>query len=75
MIAVGGITDRGEDSACESDERAMRTAAEAYYAQEGEYPADGDALVPGFLSEPSDLHNYAVSGTTYDITAETGSGC
>ena len=68
VIAVGGITDRGEDSACESDERAMRTAAEAYYAQEGEYPADEGALVPGFLSEPSDLHAYAVSGTTFTIT-------
>ena len=69
VIAVGGITDRGEDSACESDERAMRTAAEAYYAQEGAYPATEAALVPGFLSEQSELFTPTRSaGRTSTIT-------
>ncbi len=34
VFAVGGITDNSQDSACEIDERTLRTAVEAYRADE-----------------------------------------
>jgi general secretion pathway protein G len=76
VFAVSGIGDRGQDSACESDERAIRTAAEAYLASpdhgNGNYAAAEGDLVPDFLSETSDLHAYAGVGspaTSYTVTA------
>jgi prepilin-type N-terminal cleavage/methylation domain-containing protein len=39
VFAVGGITDRGKNSACLTEVRTIRTAIEAYYAKTGDYPA------------------------------------
>ncbi|MGQ0743244.1 MAG: ABC transporter substrate-binding protein [Acidimicrobiales bacterium] len=62
VFAVGGVGDKGEASAKEIDERTLRTALEAYYAQNGEYPADQDDLVAaGLLSEPSTLSEVVVA--------------
>ena len=69
VFAVGGITDNSQDSACEIDERTVKTAVEAYRAQEGEYPANEAALVPGFLDEESTYTNYALAGGTPTYTA------
>jgi general secretion pathway protein G len=44
VFAVGGVTDRGVKSACQADVAAVETAAEAYYAQNGEYADDIAAL-------------------------------
>jgi general secretion pathway protein G len=35
VFAVRGITDQGQDSACETDRRTVETALEAFYAQKG----------------------------------------
>ena len=59
VISVSGITNRGEESACEADERAVRTAAEAYFASNGNYPVDMAQMVDEqFLSDASTLHTY-----------------
>jgi general secretion pathway protein G len=60
VFAVSGITDKGQDNACAADLKAVRTAAEAYLANSdnGSYPATEAAMVPGFLSETSDLTVY-----------------
>jgi general secretion pathway protein G len=65
VFAVNGITDRGQDNACDTDERTMRTAAEAYYADNSSYPADEATLVSsGFLSGTSEYNTYALVAAT-----------
>ena len=51
VFAVGGITDRGTKSACKSNVEAASTAVEAFRANSstGVYPADFNAMVPGYL--------------------------
>lgn len=69
VFAVGGITDNSQDSACEIDERTVRTAAEAYRADalNSGYPANEAAMVPGFLAEESTLHDYVAGAGSYTI--------
>src|SRR3954470_9214107 len=65
VFAVGGITDRGQDSACKSDLKTLETAEEAYFAQAApagsKYVAES-ALVPTFLHQESDMYNVTVTG-------------
>lgn len=35
VFAVRGITDQGQTSACQADQKTLETAAETYFAQEG----------------------------------------
>ena len=44
VFAVGGITDRGNDSACAADKKTLEVAVEAYYAYENQYPSAVGAL-------------------------------
>jgi general secretion pathway protein G len=80
VFAVGGITDRGNDAACKSDLKTVQTAAEAYFAQKGSYPATATVkadLVPLFLhSFPTDVTYAAVAGppATFTVTGIDGSG-
>ena len=39
VFAVSGINDKGEDAACQTDTRTLRTAMEANYAQNNNYVA------------------------------------
>ena len=50
VISVSGITDRGGKSACQASRTSVLTAGEAFYAQNGTYPANAAALVPTFLN-------------------------
>jgi general secretion pathway protein G len=85
VFAVSGLTDRGQDSACEIDARSLRTAMEAHYAENNAYPAApaaaGDetpetALVTaGLLDDESQLNDITYSaypGGTFTGTAEEG---
>ena len=47
VFAVNGITDRGQSNACDTDERTMRTAAEAYFADNQTYGGAAQALAAG----------------------------
>jgi general secretion pathway protein G len=77
VLAVSGINDRGEKSACKSDVKAVEVAAEAYYAKVGSYPnATGTgssatnikSLVDsGYLHSAPNSDKYAV---TYTFTAK-----
>ena len=40
VFSVRGVSDRGKASACKASKAALGTAAEAYYAKLGGYPAD-----------------------------------
>lgn len=54
VFSVRGITDRGDESACEANVTTAQTAVEAYYAKNGSNPATLAALVPEYLkSDPS----------------------
>lgn len=68
VFAVGGVGDKGQKSACEIEDRTIRTAEEAYAAQPvanggggGSYTNQdandtGTDLVPNFLSKPPKNH-------------------
>lgn len=82
VFAVGGITDRGKSSSCDTEVATVQTAVESYNAQKGDYPtatgvADlGSKLqAAGFLSENVDLpgatadYSPAWNNTTHQFTA------
>ncbi len=68
VFSVGGISDRGQSSACAQDVRTLRTAEESQFAKSGTY-LDGAGLVSaGFLSAASTLHTVTVSSGAYTIS-------
>ena len=73
VFAVSGIDDKGQGAACKIDERTIRTAEEAYFAQEGLYADLPTLKTQGFLSDDSQWHsvtpNNAVTPKTYTVTA------
>jgi general secretion pathway protein G len=77
VFSVEGIQNRGKTSACSSDVSTVTTAAEAYYAQNGNYPADTATLVSsGFLhtAPPSTEMTYTPTGTAPNYTGFTAKG-
>lgn len=66
VLAVGGLTDDGDRSACKSSVRAVEAAAALGFAQDGVYPADVDAMVTaGYLKKaPPDVQNLNYDGGT-----------
>jgi prepilin-type N-terminal cleavage/methylation domain-containing protein len=71
VFAVGGITDRGNASACKADKKNVEIASEAYYAQNGGYAASLPALVTAnFLREvPTTTNGYTITYTAGAVTA------
>lgn len=51
IFAVGAFTGEGELEACKTDAKNVETAAEAFKAQNGNYPGTVAALVPNYLRE------------------------
>lgn len=48
VFAVRGITDKGQDNACEADKKTLEVAAESYFAQYGgDEIVVGPAVIPG----------------------------
>lgn len=74
VFAVQGITDKGKQSTCDADKKTYETAIEAYWAQNGVYPASESDLQGTFLRSVSD--NYDV-GTGGSVIAQPGNtnGC
>jgi general secretion pathway protein G len=77
VFAVGGIQDRGNDSACKSDTASLRTAEEAYYASKdagnGKYGTMSD-LEGKFIAKASEYHTITLGtgGASYTIGNVTG---
>src|SRR5262245_53941001 len=70
VFAVGGISDRGQDSACDTDRATLEVAVEAYFAKTNSYPTDESELTSGdykFLRSESD--NWDITGTNGSLTA------
>jgi prepilin-type N-terminal cleavage/methylation domain-containing protein len=61
VFAVRGITDQGQTSACQADEKTLQVALEAYYAQEGNEAGDvateTDLIATGLLVGYSNNYN------------------
>ena len=79
VFAVGGITDKGNLSACKADVKTVEVASEAYRAQNGSYAADIPALkAANFLRDlPSTNHGYTVTYSSADgsVSATGLTGC
>jgi general secretion pathway protein G len=83
VFAVGGITDKGHQSACKADVKSVESAVEAWAANQPgtvTYPADDAAaqaaVVPGYLhSWPAGtVVNYTLTagGKSFTVTGTNG---
>ncbi len=71
VFAIGGVKDRGAQSTCKADTRALEAAEEAYfgsrspgaYVAQGKVVAPGDLVEGGFLHGPPTLHTVTIGGT------------
>ena len=74
VFSVRGVSDRGQSSACKTSRAATITALEAYYAKNGNYPANLDLLKSdGFVSDlpnPTGTPTIAVNGPTSNGTPQ-----
>jgi general secretion pathway protein G len=75
VFAVRGITDRGQDNACDVEGRTLDTAVEAYYAQNQTDPGDVNALTGGsdpLLKEAPDSAKwtFVAAGTNVAAVAD-----
>jgi general secretion pathway protein G len=72
VFAVGGLTDKGGKSACQTDTKTLRTAEEAYFSQETlgnslDYAnqdttaAAGDLVAANLLANPPKYHKVVVT--------------
>lgn len=69
VFSVAGITDNSEEAACKTEVRTVDTAIEAYYVEEGSWPANLAALVsgdylkdtPGYVTSIDADHNAVAS--------------
>jgi general secretion pathway protein G len=76
VFAVRGITDQGQKSACQADQKTLQTAVEAYYAQFGNsnVPDVSELQASGLLAPGSASTNYSVNATGV-VVATTGGKC
>lgn len=84
VFAVRGITQRGEESACGTDQKTLQTAVEAYFAQEGgsTIPATGTPpsaentlAAAGLIVEPSGNFDVSTTGAVTVVTEANGGKC
>jgi type II secretion system protein G len=76
VFAVGGITDRGQESSCKADKKTLEVAVEAYRAQYSGYPPSGTGEATlsslGYLRSTSALYNL---GSTAGSVVTAGAPC
>jgi prepilin-type N-terminal cleavage/methylation domain-containing protein len=67
VFAVGGITDKGQDSACKADYKTIQTAEEAYFAKQdtGAYAYLNVIAAAGLLNAGDVTGTGATSHTNY----------
>ena len=73
VFSVSGITDRGDKAACDSNQKTVQVASEAYFAQNNKYAADIAALTGTFLqSAPKTVAQDGTKGVTYSLALTAG---
>src|SRR3954468_4952965 len=79
VFAVGGITDRGQASACKADGKTVQVAEEAYYASptagNGAYGTEAQLVTGKFLASDSAYVDVAISATTGAYTLAAVGKC
>lgn len=87
VFAVSGINNTSQETACKTEAQTVKTAVQAFYAQENKYPASANdttsppsskAFIPGFLeSQPKNVDIvYASLGTPgSEYTWHSGGKC
>jgi len=75
VFAVGGITDKGQTSACKADLSTVATAEEAYYAQQGHvYGTLAQLLAKNYIRELPSSPDYTITvDSTTGAVSSTGS--
>jgi len=77
VFSVAGINNKGQTASCQTDTQELRTAEEAYYAQNGTYVAydsgttSGTPLVGTFLDNNSNWHAVEVATSAAGVTPVT----
>ena len=73
VFSVGGITNRGKNASCLTEVREVRTAIEAYKAQnDNTAPADLNTLVTANLLESAPSASTPSGSAGYTYSAQTG---
>jgi prepilin-type N-terminal cleavage/methylation domain-containing protein len=68
VFSVRGITDQGQENACQTDARTLSVAVEAYFAQEGGTTvAEDDLVTAGLLREESSNYDVNADGTVVGV--------
>ena len=77
VFAVQGITEKGQDNACNVEQRALETAVEAFYVDQTvqAYPATLALLEPKFVKSAPDAATWDYNATTGKVTAATAGKC
>lgn len=77
VFAVSGITDKGQDAACDTDQSAIRTAVEAYRANNNpsDNPTEAQLVSGGFLSTESKYYDISYPGGTLTFTKTADAPC
>ncbi len=74
VFAVGGIQDRGTQSACKANVKTVEVALEAYYAKNTAYPAANDFTA--LTTAPNKFLKTVPTGVSFNAAGDvTGTGC
>ena len=68
VFSVRGITDQGQENACQTDARTLEVALEAYYAKYGSaagIPTEVQLETANLIRDVSE--NYNITGTTGEV--------
>lgn len=76
VFAVRGITDKGQESACDTDKRVMETAVETWYADQSAGtagdPNEAGLVTAQFLRAESTLYDVGTAGA---VEPQVGGAC
>ena len=64
VVAVNGISDRGQSAACAEDARTINVAEQTYKATKNIYATQAELVSSGLLSTPSSLHDVTLNATS-----------
>lgn len=67
VFATGGVKDRGEVAADKTDENTLRTAQEAFFAQNGRYATEQELVESGFLASSSTKNDIGLTAKKFMI--------
>ena len=72
VFSVGGISDRGQASACDTDKKTVQTAEEAYFAQAGagSYGTVDQLVTAGFLHSASKYYTATPTAGSTGVPAK-----